>query len=69
MLYRFSFFSVIATIAFIGALHAEFLFKPTSIKLTSGFDFPVARPDADGFYKSRGFRAGGHRGGPQKLDQ
>lgn len=62
MLYRFSFFSVIASIAFSGTLHAGIFFKPTSIKLTSGFDFPVARPDADGYYKSRGFRAGRHLG-------
>lgn len=62
MLYRFSFFNIIASIIFIGSLHAGTFFKPTSIKLTNGFDFPVARPDADGYYKSRGFRAGGHLG-------
>ena len=27
-----------------------------------GFDLPVAPPDAHGYYKSRGFRAGGHLG-------
>ena len=27
-----------------------------------GFDFPVAPPNAEGYYKSRGFRSGGHLG-------
>lgn len=31
-------------------------------KTADGFDLPVAPPDASGFYKSRGFRAGGHLG-------
>ncbi len=43
-------------------LLAIFPCKPASIKLSNGFDFPVAPPDADGCYKSRGFRTGGHLG-------
>lgn len=62
MLYRFSFSSLIASIFVVGSLHAGIFFQPTSTKLTNGFDFPVARPNADGYYKSRGFRAGGHLG-------
>jgi murein DD-endopeptidase MepM/ murein hydrolase activator NlpD len=31
-------------------------------KLANGFDFPVGKPDAQGYYKARGFHAGGHLG-------
>ena len=31
-------------------------------KLADGFDFPVGKPDAQGYYKARGFRAHGHLG-------
>ena len=31
-------------------------------KLADGFDFPVGRPDAQGYYKARGFRSKGHLG-------
>jgi murein DD-endopeptidase MepM/ murein hydrolase activator NlpD len=31
-------------------------------KLADGFDFPVGRPEAEGYYKARGFRSGGHMG-------
>jgi len=31
-------------------------------KLADGFDFPVGKPDAQGYYKARGFRANGHLG-------
>jgi murein DD-endopeptidase MepM/ murein hydrolase activator NlpD len=31
-------------------------------KLADGFDFPVGRPDAVGYYKARGFRSHGHLG-------
>ena len=31
-------------------------------KLATGFDFPVGIPDAQGYYKARGFRARGHLG-------
>jgi len=31
-------------------------------KTADGFDLPVAPPEGTGFYKSRGFRAGGHLG-------
>jgi murein DD-endopeptidase MepM/ murein hydrolase activator NlpD len=32
------------------------------IKLADGFDFPVGKPDANGYYKARGFRPNGHVG-------
>jgi murein DD-endopeptidase MepM/ murein hydrolase activator NlpD len=32
------------------------------IKLAEGFDFPVGKPDAQGYYKARGFRPNGHLG-------
>lgn len=41
-------------------LHGEV--KPSSLPLAEGFDFPVAPPNAEEFYKSRGFRQGGHLG-------
>ena len=31
-------------------------------KLADGFDFPVGKPDALGYYKARGFRSKGHLG-------
>jgi len=31
-------------------------------RIANGFDFPVGKPNADGYYKARGFRAGGHPG-------
>jgi murein DD-endopeptidase MepM/ murein hydrolase activator NlpD len=31
-------------------------------KLADGFDFPVGKPEAEGYYKARGFRSGGHMG-------
>jgi len=38
------------------------LFSQTVSKTADGFDLPVAPPNAEGYYKSRGFRAGGHLG-------
>jgi len=32
------------------------------VKLSDGFDFPVGKPDSQGYYKARGFRAHGHMG-------
>jgi len=32
------------------------------IKLSDGFDFPVGKPDALGYYKARGFHSHGHLG-------
>lgn len=34
----------------------------TVSRTADGFDLPVAPPEASGYYKSRGFRAGGHLG-------
>jgi murein DD-endopeptidase MepM/ murein hydrolase activator NlpD len=31
-------------------------------RLADGFDFPVGKPDAQGYYKARGFRSRGHLG-------
>jgi murein DD-endopeptidase MepM/ murein hydrolase activator NlpD len=31
-------------------------------KLADGFDFPIGKPDAQGYYKARGFRSHGHLG-------
>jgi murein DD-endopeptidase MepM/ murein hydrolase activator NlpD len=31
-------------------------------KIADGFDFPVGKPEAEGYYKARGFRSGGHVG-------
>lgn len=32
------------------------------IKLADGFDFPVGKPEAQGYYKAQGFHANGHLG-------
>ena len=32
------------------------------LRLADGFDFPVGRPDASGYYKARGFWPNGHLG-------
>lgn len=32
------------------------------IKLADGFDYPVGKPEAQGYYKARGFRSHGHLG-------
>jgi murein DD-endopeptidase MepM/ murein hydrolase activator NlpD len=37
-------------------------FETGFIKLADGFDFPVGKPDAQGYYKARGFRSRGHLG-------
>jgi hypothetical protein len=37
-------------------------FDTAFTKLADGFDFPVGRPDAQGYYKARGFRSRGHLG-------
>ncbi len=37
-------------------------FETAFIKLADGFDFPVGKPDAQGYYKARGFRSHGHLG-------
>ena len=36
--------------------------ETASTRLADGFDFPVGKPEAEGYYKARGFRAGGHMG-------
>jgi murein DD-endopeptidase MepM/ murein hydrolase activator NlpD len=34
--------------------------ETASTRLADGFDFPVGKPEAEGYYKARGFRSGGH---------
>jgi hypothetical protein len=36
--------------------------KVTRTRVADGFDFPVGKPNADGYYKARGFRPNGHLG-------
>ena len=37
-------------------------FETAFTKLADGFDYPVGKPDAQGYYKARGFRSHGHLG-------
>ena len=37
-------------------------FETAFTKLADGFDYPVGRPDAQGYYRARGFRPHGHMG-------
>ena len=37
-------------------------FETAFTKLADGFDYPVGRPDAQGYYRARGFRSHGHLG-------
>lgn len=37
-------------------------FDTAFTKLADGFDFPIGKPDAEGYYKARGFRSHGHLG-------
>jgi hypothetical protein len=41
---------------------AEKNFETAFVKLADGFDFPIGKPDAQGYYKARGFRSHGHLG-------
>lgn len=44
------------------ALSAHAQSETAFTRLANGFDFPVGKPDAQGYYKARGFRAKGHLG-------
>ena len=48
------------------AIKASYDLSPSletaSTRLADGFDFPVGKPDAEGYYKARGFRPNGHAG-------
>ena len=59
--YQIIFASLLVT-GFAARLQAAPLEKSPQHRLAHGFDFPAARPDAEGYYKSRGFRTGGHLG-------
>ncbi len=52
----------IALSALVAALIAAPLEQQARVKLADGFDFPVGKPDADQYYKARGFRPNGHLG-------
>jgi murein DD-endopeptidase MepM/ murein hydrolase activator NlpD len=53
---------------FLGALFSSLAFgvhaqsQTAFTRLADGFDFPVGKPDGQGYYKARGFRANGHLG-------
>ncbi|MFN2540987.1 MAG: M23 family metallopeptidase [Chthoniobacterales bacterium] len=38
------------------------LMESAFTKLADGFDFPIGKPDAQGYYKARGYRSNGHLG-------
>ena len=38
------------------------LAETASIKLAKGFDFPIGKPNGEGYYKARGYRPNGHLG-------
>lgn len=44
------------------AQQASMSMETAFTKLADGFDFPVGKPDAQGYYKARGFRSKGHLG-------
>lgn len=46
----------------ISALSVNLPTETAFTKLANGFDFPVGPPDAQGYYKARGFRSHGHLG-------
>jgi murein DD-endopeptidase MepM/ murein hydrolase activator NlpD len=46
----------------ISAQQTNFQTQTAFIKLSDGFDFPIGKPDAQGYYKARGFRSHGHLG-------
>ncbi len=53
--------SVLLSSWFCGEAHAAPR-RVAYIKLADGFDFPVGPPDAEGYYRARGFRPNGHLG-------
>jgi len=42
-----------------GVSHAQ---RKTAIFMADGFDFPVGKPDGEGYYKARGYTPNGHLG-------
>ncbi len=48
----------VAVVTLIGAPDQQF----ARTRVADGFDFPVGKPNADGYYKARGFRPNGHLG-------
>jgi len=43
--------------------------ETAATKLADGFDFPVGKPEAEGYYKARGFRSGGFNGRPTAVEE
>jgi hypothetical protein len=52
----------IALFALVAALIAAPSEQQARVRLADGFDFPVGKPDAENYYKARGFRPNGHLG-------
>jgi murein DD-endopeptidase MepM/ murein hydrolase activator NlpD len=50
--------TLLGSIAFTAQAQSQTAFT----RLADGFDFPVGKPDAQGYYKARGFRPNGHLG-------
>lgn len=48
----------VAVVTLIGAPDQKF----SRTRVSDGFDFPVGKPNAEGYYKARGFRPNGHLG-------
>ena len=44
------------------AFTAQAQLQTAFTRLADGFDFPIGRPDGQGYYKARGFRPNGHLG-------
>lgn len=49
-------------LVWLGLLAAAFAATEYRVPLADGFDYPVGKPDAYGYYKERGFRSSGHAG-------
>jgi len=54
--------SVALAVAFLGFSGSAQGVSTVKLRLADGFDFPVGKPDASGYYKARGFWANGHLG-------
>ncbi len=52
-------FALLALVAALVAAPGE---QQARVRLADGFDFPVGKPDAENYYKARGFRPNGHLG-------
>jgi murein DD-endopeptidase MepM/ murein hydrolase activator NlpD len=65
MLKRFLIAAAILSVASIAHAQSVTLTERSDVayaKVADGFDFPVGKPDAEGYYKARGYRPDGHLG-------